>query len=210
MKKIFIDTVSLYPKIIISKNNTIENTIILNINSSNQISDLIIETIQNIFKKYQINEISTIIVITGPGSFTSLRIGISVAVGLKVSSNVKLHGFNAIDVLLSYSRLYYKNENVYVFIQSTNNQNFIAAYGKNNQLLLKPNKIEDNIEIFNDDVPIDSILISNEKIKMEHKSKLSKFSLVKNMDISKILIDNNLKDIKINEDVIYPIYISKK
>ena len=101
-------------------------------------------------------------------------------------------------------------ENVYVFIQSTNNQNFIAAYGKNNQLLLKPNKIEDNIEIFNDDVPIDSILISNEKIKMEHKSKLSKFSLVKNMDISKILIDNNLKDIKINEDVIYPIYISKK
>ena len=136
-----------------------------------------------------------------------MRIGISVAVGLKVASNVKLYGFNAIDVLLSYSRLYYKNKNIYVFIQSINNQNFIAAYDKNNQLLLKPNKIEDNIEIFNDDVPINSILISNEKIKIVNKSKLSKFSLVKNIDLCKVLIDNNLKDIKINEDVIYPIYL---
>ena len=56
--------------------------------------------ILNLLKKYKVNLNNkfSIIVNTGPGSFSSLRATLSVAKGLKISRSVNLYGFKDTDL----------------------------------------------------------------------------------------------------------------
>tara|TARA_Y100001958_G_C21004982_1_gene387321 strand:- start:78 stop:461 length:384 start_codon:yes stop_codon:yes gene_type:complete len=59
-------------------------------------NDLLVSNILNLVNKYKANldnEFSIIINI-GPGSFSSIRASLSVAKGMKLSSNVNLFGYN--------------------------------------------------------------------------------------------------------------------
>jgi len=66
-------------------------------------NELLVSTILNLATKYKanINKDFSVLVNNGPGSFSSLRVALSVAKGIKISKNVKLYGF--------------KNENLPVF-----------------------------------------------------------------------------------------------
>ena len=79
------------------------NFFVHNFQTKIQNNELLVSTILNLATKYKanINKDFSVLVNNGPGSFSSLRVALSVAKGIKISKNVKLYGF--------------KNENLPVF-----------------------------------------------------------------------------------------------
>ena len=88
---LFLDTVSPLPMFsIIEENKVIESIQIQNENSK-KISDCIIPAYFTLHNQLQINDkIKKLIVCTGPGSFTALRVGIAFMYGLSVSKRISL------------------------------------------------------------------------------------------------------------------------
>ena len=69
------------------------------INSSNN-NEQLVSTIFNLLNKHKvnINEKFSVLVNSGPGSFSSIRIALSVVKGIKISKNVKLYGYKNSDL----------------------------------------------------------------------------------------------------------------
>ena len=63
-------------------------------------NEIMVLTILNLFNKHKANidENFSIIVNNGPGSFSTIRVALSVAKGIKISTNVKLFGFKNSDL----------------------------------------------------------------------------------------------------------------
>ena len=69
---------------------------------SNQIvnNDQLVVSILNLIKKHKVNfdNSFSVLVNNGPGSFSSIRVAISVAKGMKISKNVKIFGYRNCDL----------------------------------------------------------------------------------------------------------------
>ena len=80
-------------------------------------NEILVSTILNLINKHKANidENFTVLVNNGPGSFSTIRVALAVAKGIKISNNIKLFGFRDKD--LSQFNL----ENIEVLI----NQNLI-------------------------------------------------------------------------------------
>ena len=63
-------------------------------------NEIMVPTILNLFNKHKANidKNFSIIVNNGPGSFSTIRVALSVAKGIKISTNVKLFGFKNSDL----------------------------------------------------------------------------------------------------------------
>ena len=63
-------------------------------------NDKLVLTILNLLKKHKVNVDNnfSILVNNGPGSFSSLRISLAVAKGIKISKKINLFGFNNSDL----------------------------------------------------------------------------------------------------------------
>ena len=63
-------------------------------------NDQLILNILNLVKKHKvnINDNFSILVNKGPGSFSSLRISLAIAKGIKISKNINLYGFKNADL----------------------------------------------------------------------------------------------------------------
>ena len=63
-------------------------------------NDQLVLNILNLIKKHKINfnESFSILVNNGPGRFSSLRISLAVAKGIKISKKIKMYGFNNSDL----------------------------------------------------------------------------------------------------------------
>ena len=63
-------------------------------------NEQLVLSILNLIKKYKvnINDNFSILVNNGPGSFSSLRISLAVAKGIKISKKINLYGFNDKDL----------------------------------------------------------------------------------------------------------------
>ena len=63
-------------------------------------NEIMVSTILNLFNKHKANidKNFSIIVNNGPGSFSTIRVALSVAKGIKISTNVKLFGFKNSDL----------------------------------------------------------------------------------------------------------------
>ena len=69
-----------------------------NLNFKN--NDQLVITILNLIKKYKVNfnETFSVLVNSGPGSFSSLRVSLAVAKGIKLSKKINLFGYNNSDL----------------------------------------------------------------------------------------------------------------
>jgi hypothetical protein len=65
-----------------------------------QNNEILVLTILNLTKKHKANidKNFSIFINSGPGSFSSIRVALSVAKGIKISNNVKLFGFKDADL----------------------------------------------------------------------------------------------------------------
>ena len=63
-------------------------------------NDQLVSSILNLIKKYKVNfnQNFSILVNNGPGSFSSIRISLAVAKGIKISKKINLFGFNNSDL----------------------------------------------------------------------------------------------------------------
>ena len=58
-------------------------------------NDLLVSSILNLIKKYKVNISNnfSILVNSGPGSFSSIRVSLAVAKGIKIAKKINLYGF---------------------------------------------------------------------------------------------------------------------
>ena len=63
-------------------------------------NEILVSTILNLTNKHKANidKDFTVLVNNGPGSFSTIRVALSVAKGIKISKNVKLFGFKDTDL----------------------------------------------------------------------------------------------------------------
>ncbi len=76
------------------------NFFIHNFQTKTQNNDILVLTILNLINKYKVNidEKFSILVNSGPGSYSSIRIALSVAKGIKIANNIELFGFKNSDL----------------------------------------------------------------------------------------------------------------
>ena len=63
-------------------------------------NEILVSTILNLFNKHKakIDKDFTVLINNGPGSFSTIRVALAVAKGIKISNNVQLYGFNNTDL----------------------------------------------------------------------------------------------------------------
>ena len=76
------------------------NFFIHNFHKKNNNNDQLVLSILNLIKKYKvnINKDFSILVNNGPGSFSSIRVSLAVAKGIKISKKINLYGFKNLDL----------------------------------------------------------------------------------------------------------------
>ena len=77
-----------------------KNFHILDLDSKVNNNDQLVLNILNLIKKHKVNIDNkfSILVNSGPGSFSSIRVSIAVAKGIKISKNINLFGYKDVDL----------------------------------------------------------------------------------------------------------------
>ena len=142
---LFLDTVSPLPEFSLIQDNKIIYSKKILTNDLDKMSDLIIPAYIFLEKNFLVNrKLQCLIVNTGPGSYTALRVGIAFLSGLGISQKIDLIGVPCVDLYL-YAIHQDQLHASALFVGSSNNQNFIYLYDKKNGFIVK--KIEKNMNI---------------------------------------------------------------
>ena len=205
---LFLDTVSPLPVFSIIKGNKIIQSIqILNKNSKN-ISDGIVPAYLALQNQLKINDkIKKLIVCTGPGSFTALRVGIAFMYGLSISKKISLIGISCSDLLQFTIPKSYEKKTLMI-ICSSNNQNFIAiSSDKSHKYLI--NKIDAKLHSMKIDYNQYSHYITNSKLPSNIDNVLGK-KICQQTNFTEIVKFNliNILSLPI-KSIVDPIYISE-
>ena len=201
---LFLDTVSPLPEFsLIGDNKIIFSKKIIN-NHHEKMSDYLIKSYTDLEKKFSLDQkLENLIINIGPGSYTSLRIGIAFFSGLSMSYQIDLKGIPCVDF---YKYVISKDDLLFtgIYINSANNQKFICIYDQKKEYY-NIHKIESFNEIENFKI---KKVISNTEL---NKNNSNFFKNIKYQSISfKEIIIKNLDAIMRLESpkIIEPIYIS--
>ena len=97
---LLLDVISPIPEFSVINDNKIILSSKIVKSAENKLSDSIIPAYQKIDKALNLTRyLTSLIVTTGPGSYTSLRIGISFILGLHFSKEIKISGVSGEDLL---------------------------------------------------------------------------------------------------------------
>ena len=124
-------------------------------------SELLTSSIQNILNEnnLDVNGLSAVSVGIGPGSFTGLRIGFSVAKGLCYPHNIDLIGISSLKIIAN--SVVKENKNIISLIKDKGNHYYMSKYSNDLKEIVEPKiKLIDRDYIFNilDD---DSVIVVN-------------------------------------------------
>ena len=201
---LFLDTVSPLPEFsLIEDNKFIFSKKIIN-NHHEKMSDYLIKSYTDLEKKFSLDQkLENLIINIGPGSYTSLRIGIAFFSGLSMSYQIDLKGIPCVDF---YKYVISKDDLLFtgIYINSANNQKFICIYDQKKEYY-NIHKIESFNEIENFKI---KKVISNTEL---NKNNSNFFKNIKYQSISfkEIIIKNLDAIMKLeNSKIIEPIYIS--
>ena len=178
-------------------------------------SELLTSSIQNILNEnnLDVSGLSAISVGIGPGSFTGLRIGFSVAKGLCYPHNINLIGISSLKIIAN--SVVSENKNIISLIKDKGEHYYISKYSNDLKEIVEPKiKLIDRDYIFNilDD---DSVIVVNTDESNKFISDLvNEETLVLKRTISSIdmitLSHKSLEEKKF-EDIAYiePMYVKK-
>ena len=206
---LFLDTVSSLPEFsLIDDNKIIHSNQILS-NQNDKMSNLLIPSYLELDQKFNLNsKLQLLLINTGPGSYTALRVGIAFFSGLSLSKNINLIGVPCFDLF----RFIIPNQELTssgIYISSSNDQNFVYFFDlKENQFKVK--KIEKNVTLDNQGIDISILkkIYVNESLQ-ENKKKIFPDIEIKVITFSKLVNKNirKIKNLKKNQ-IIEPIYYS--
>ncbi len=130
MYTLYIDTHSNTICIVLFKDEKIfiKNEVKTNQNHSITTMPIIIKTLEE--ASITIQDINQILVVNGPGSFTGVRLGVTIAKTLAYTLNVPIKVFSSLLI----KSISFKHENVNI-IEREKNGVFIGEYNANNELL---------------------------------------------------------------------------
>ena len=178
-------------------------------------SELLTSSIQNILSQNNIDVsgLSAVSVGIGPGSFTGLRIGFSVAKGLCYPHNINLIGISSLRIIAN--SVVKENKNIISLIKDKGEHYYISKYSNDLKEIIKPKiKLIDKDYIFNilDD---DSVIVVNTDESNEFISNLvnAEIQVFKRTISSVDMISLSHKSLeeKKFEDIAYiePMYVKK-
>ncbi len=203
---LFLDTVSSLPEFfLIEDNKIISSKKIIN-EYHEKMSDCIVSQYLELNREFLLSKkLTNIIVNTGPGSYTALRVGIAFVSGLSISQKIDLKGFSCID-LFRYSINCADTNSSAFLIFSSNDQNFFCFY--NDQIAnYDIHKIENDKQIQNLMHKNLKKIYTNEKI--DNKILYNKNIKYEIIGFEKVVSTNLKKILKLpKQSVINPIYIS--
>ena len=145
------------------KNNKIVNT-----------SEVLITKVENSLKKIKknYNDISKIIIINGPGSFTGIRCSVTFAKMMKISLSIPIYGYTKFELVNYFLNSKSKNKNIKksIFLYYQGEDFFYSRY-ENYKCILKPEIL--NITQYNFDNYKNDLIISDNKLFFDY-SKIKK------------------------------------
>ena len=203
---LFLDTASPLPEFSIIEDNKIiySERIIKNIDE--RMSDNIIQCYMSINARFSLSKkLKFLIINTGPGSYTALRLGISFFSGLSISLKIPIKSIPSYD-LFRFNIEVDKLNSTAIFLSSANRQNFICLYDIKNREY-KVIKFDEKFNLSNIvNYRINNIVTNCHLVGEFIKLKNIKFEK-KNF---KELVLKNIKTILLlpDDDIIKPIYIS--
>ena len=203
---LFLDTVSPLPEFSIIEDNKIIYSREILTNNQDKMSDCIIPIYIDIEKKFLLSKkLKYLITNTGPGSYTSLRIGIAFLSGLSIALKIRLIGISCVDLFKYIISEDDRNKSA-IYINSSHEQNFICLYSKEKNSY-KIDKCENYTTLYIDDLSIIKIFTNSilplGKISLSKKIEFRKknFNAIVNQNIKKII------SLPIKK-IIEPIYVS--
>ena len=178
-------------------------------------SELLTSSIQNILNEndLDVNGLSAVSVGIGPGSFTGLRIGFSVAKGLCYPHNIDLIGISSLKIIAN--SVISENKNIISLIKDKGEHYYISKYSNDLKEIVEPKiKLIDRDYIFNilDD---DSVIVVNTDESNEFISDLvgNEIQVFKRTisSIEMISLSHKSLEEKNFEDIAYiePMYVKK-
>ena len=204
---LFLDTISPPPTFTVIKDNKVIHSIHILDEKTNKISDCIIPAFFELQKESGLdNKIKKLVVCTGPGSYTSLRVGIAFMYGISYSKKIPLIGITCFD-LFKFAIPKTIVKKTLMFVCSSNDQQFIRIYSnQDDKYLIK--KLDYQSQPINMDYAKYNYSISNSKL----SSNVIKTFNLTNLQIINLaeIVKNNLKKITSlpKNNIINPIYIS--
>ncbi len=178
-------------------------------------SELLTSSIKNILNEnnLSVKNLSAVSVGIGPGSFTGLRIGLSVAKGLCYPLDIKLIGISSLKILAN--SVIEENKNVISLIKDKGQHYYISKYSNDLKEINKP-----QIKLINSNYLLslldnESILVVNSEEANEFISKITKgkIKVFKRIlsSVDMITLSHKSFDEKSFKDIAYiePMYIKK-
>lgn len=192
MKCLFIDTSNSFINIYIVKDDSV--LVYKNVKTLKDMANTIMPLIRQSFNEvnFDIKDVDKIFVTIGPGSFTGVRVGITVAKTISWSLNIDVYPISTLEYLSSIDTKYSR---IIPIIDARRGNVFTAVY--DNYL----NKLEDEKLIGYEDInkDEDTLVVSYDGV---YESTIS------NVDIIKI-INKHLDDKAINPHKLVPNYLKK-
>ncbi len=199
---LFLDLISPTPEFTVFDENKIIITKQIIKSEGNKLSEDIIPVFLDIEKSLNLGKyLKSLIVTTGPASYTAIRVGIAFMLGQHFTRNVKIASLSAED-FLKFDIASNNNSKHGMYIISANNQRFICYKLENSKYeYIKLDK--QNINSIKDLKNIDVLYYNYQPLKnFELKFKQKKYII--NENVFKIYSNLNF----LNSEIIKPIYIS--
>ena len=196
MMSLFIDTSNF--RLIVGVVNESENTVctyyddMLKSDLSVKVLEVIKECIDN--ANIRPNDIDKIYVVNGPGSFTGIRIGVTIAKVFAWSLNKKVVPISSLEVLASGDT---DKDYIVSMIDARRNCAYAGIYDKQLNSYMKDKYI--SLEELNKEIPKNSLIVSDDDINMEGIKKPS-------INILRV-INKHKKDEGINPHELVPSYL---
>ena len=196
MITLFIDTSFSDVSIALLKDNKIINKIVKSI--PNEHSKYAITYIDEVLKNSNIkpNEVNNIMVVNGPGSFTGIRIGLTIAKIYAYLLNIEVTLISSLKTLA----LSGKSDYILSLIDAKNNNYYLGLYDKNYNEVVE--------EHFSNIEEVNNILENYQNIKIVSNSKINieNYNEIKELDIEKIVKYYQDKE-KVNAHKVLPNYL---
>ena len=127
-----------------------KNERFIKLDSSLKHSENMLREIENILDNTKVEELDYIGAIIGPGSFTGIRIGISIAKAfMSVYPNIKAVPINSLEFLAySYLKENKQDKDFYCVLNALSGNYYIAKYNKDGEEVVKP-YLADSKELLN-------------------------------------------------------------
>ena len=176
MYKLFVDTHSDLITIAFIKDN---NVISEEVKSENGHAEVLVPTFKKLLEENNINidDIKEIIAVNGPGSFTGIRIGLSLVKTLSYTKNIPVKLISSLECFLVSSNI---DENKVAYLEDARGA-YVYAFDKDNNPLMEEIYIEDYENIIN-----------------KYKCVENKLDILKIVDYAKKLKEVNVHLIKPN------------